>query len=471
MLFNSLTFLVFYLAVLAIYFRLRWRAQNALILVSSCLFYGWWDYRFLLLMGISVTTDYFAGLAISRCDGGRKRKLLLAVSIAFNLGILGFFKYFNFFVHSLERLLDSVGLPFLFPGLNIVLPVGISFYTFQSMSYSIDMYRGQIQPTRRYVDYAAFVSFFPQLVAGPIERASHLLPQFHGPRTVTRERLRQSLWLILWGLYKKVVIADNLAAIVDPVFSWHEPLSGGMVLIALYAFAMQIYCDFSGYSDMAKGLAGCMGFDLMHNFRIPYLARNPQMFWKRWHVSLSTWLRDYLYVPLGGNRGGRAQTYRNLFLTMLIGGLWHGAAWTFVCWGAYQGFVLIVHRAWTEWRGSASRAPAGRLAKAIHWAIMFHAVCLGWLLFRADSMFQVWTFLKTLATDFSGSARAAGHLAALVFLCLPLWLVERAQENNGDLDAPLRVPVAIKALLIAVLAILIVGVGNTGTKQFIYFQF
>lgn len=471
MLFNSLTFLLFYLAVLAIYYRLRWRAQNALILVASCIFYGWWDYRFLLLMGVSITTDYFAGLAISKTDNLGRRKVLLGVSIAINLGILGFFKYFNFFVHSLERLLDSVGLPFLFPGLNIVLPVGISFYTFQSMSYSIDVYRGQIQPTRRFVDYAAFVSFFPQLVAGPIERASHLLPQFQRPRTVSREQLAQSLWLILWGLYKKIVIADNLAAIVDPVFSWYEPLSGGMVLVALYAFAMQIYCDFSGYSDMAKGLAGCMGFDLMHNFRIPYMALNPQMFWKRWHVSLSTWLRDYLYVSLGGNRGGRSKTYRNLFLTMLIGGLWHGAAWTFVIWGAYQGLILVVHRAWKGPRGSADESPTSWPAKAVQWLVMTQLVCLGWLLFRADSMFQVWAFIKAMVTDFSGPPRVLGHLLALILLCAPLWLVEGMQEKQNDLNAPLRLPVLLKAGLIALIVVLIVGVGNTGTRQFIYFQF
>jgi alginate O-acetyltransferase complex protein AlgI len=244
-----------------------------------------------------------------------------------------------------------------------------------------------------------------------------------------------------------------------------------MVLVALYAFAMQIYCVFSGYSDMAKGLAGCMGFNLMHNFRIPYLSLNPQMFWRRWHISLSTWLRDYLYVSLGGNRRGRMRTYINLFLTMLIGGLWHGAAWTFVMWGAYQGLTLIVHRAWQDLRVSTDKSPTAWPLKVIQWLFMIHLVCLGWLLFRADSMFQVWVFLKAAISDSSPSPRALGHLATIAFLCAPLWSVEWTQEKLNDLNAPLRLPSFPLAGLIALVVIMIVGLGNTGTQQFIYFQF
>lgn len=471
MLFNSLTFFVFYLAVIAIYFRISWRAQNVLILISSCIFYGSWDYRFLVLMGISITTDFFTGMAISQSAHPTRRKQLLIISILVNLSILGFFKYFHFFASSLDRLLEVMNLLPLAPTLHFVLPVGISFYTFQSMSYTIDVYRRQIKPTRSYIDYAAFISFFPQLVAGPIERASHLLPQFQGPRKVSQAQLVQSLWLILWGLYKKIVVADNLAAIVDPVFGWSEPLSGGMILIALYAFAMQVYCDFSGYSDMAKGLAGCMGFKLMFNFHIPYLALNPQVFWRRWHISLSTWLRDYLYISLGGNRNGRANTYRNLFLTMLLGGLWHGAAWTFVFWGAYQGLILILHKLSMEIRGIRKKQDLGFWAKIIRWVVMIHVVCFGWLLFRADSMVQVWTFIRILVTDFSASSRALGFLCAMVLLCIPLWLIEGLQEKHNNLDAPLLLPLPLKTILMAVIIIMIVGLGNTGTHQFIYFQF
>ena len=334
MLFNSITFFLFYLAVLLLYFLLPHRKQNILILIASATFYAAWDFRFLGLMYVSILTDYFCGLALERTSKEANRKWILGVSILINLGILFFFKYFNFFALSAERLLNSIGLPGWTHTLHIVLPVGISFYTFQCMSYSIDVFRREQTPTRNFIDFAAYISFFPQLVAGPIERASALLPQFEAPRHVSSDQVSQGIWRIFWGLFKKVVIADNLSSLVDPVFAWNTPLSGGLVLVSLYAFAFQIYCDFSGYSDMAKGLASVLGFKLMWNFKRPYFALNPKEFWSRWHISLSTWLRDYVYISFGGNRHGSFHTYRNLMLTMLLGGLWHGAAWTFVFWGA-----------------------------------------------------------------------------------------------------------------------------------------
>ncbi|MFC1453529.1 MBOAT family O-acyltransferase, partial [Verrucomicrobiota bacterium] len=344
MLFNTVQFFVFFAVVLALYAALGHRWQNRLLLAASYVFYGSWDWRFLCLIFASTVLDYFCGIAIHGSRGGLKRKLFLAFSVAGNLSLLGVFKYFDFFAYNLQRLLTLCGLDIDMPYLRVVLPVGISFYTFQTMSYTIDIYRGRLEPTRRFPDFALFVAFFPQLVAGPIERASRLLPQILNARKLTAARFYEGGYLILWGLFKKVFVADNLATIVDPVFALDGSPGGGQVLVALYAFAFQIYCDFSGYSDIARGVGKCLGFDIMLNFRLPYFARNPRDFWQRWHISLSSWLRDYLYIPLGGNRRGSARTYANLAIVMLLGGLWHGAAGTFILWGGYHGFLLIAHR-------------------------------------------------------------------------------------------------------------------------------
>ncbi|HOU36689.1 MAG TPA: MBOAT family O-acyltransferase, partial [Candidatus Omnitrophota bacterium] len=345
MVFNSFAFLVFFVIVFSLYLALDHKRQNIMLFAASYVFYAWWDWRFLFLLAASTVIDYFCGLKIHGSRDVRERRFFLWCSIAANLGILGFFKYYNFFVSSLQSLLIRCGISIEPPMLHIILPLGISFYTFQTMSYTIDVFRGNIAPTRKFVDFALFVSFFPQLVAGPIERASHLLPQVSAPRTLTLEKFAQGCYLIFWGLFQKMFIADNLAKIVDPVFAARAPYQGGMVLIALYAFAFQIYCDFSGYSNIARGLGKCMGFDIMINFDLPYFSSNPRQFWQRWHISLSRWLKDYLYIPLGGNRKGGLMTYRNLGLTMLLGGLWHGASWTFVVWGLYHGVLLVIHRA------------------------------------------------------------------------------------------------------------------------------
>ncbi|MDA1306433.1 MAG: MBOAT family protein, partial [Acidobacteria bacterium] len=321
-----------------------------MLLVASYVFYGAWDYRFLSLLGISTIIDYVVALRMADA-AGRHRKAWLIVSLVTNLGLLGFFKYFNFFVDSGNALLIALGVDPMPMRLHIVLPVGISFYTFQTLSYTIDVYRGKLDPTRSLRDFALFVAYFPQLVAGPIERATHLLPQVLNPRRLSMPLLHQGLWLISWGLFKKMVIANNLAIVVDRTFAAGSGATGAEYLIAIYAFAFQIYCDFSGYSDIARGLAALMGIDLMVNFNNPYAATNPREFWRRWHISLSTWLRDYLYVPLGGNRGALWQTYRALMLTMLLGGIWHGAQWTFVVWGLYHGVWLAVHRWMTMDRG------------------------------------------------------------------------------------------------------------------------
>jgi D-alanyl-lipoteichoic acid acyltransferase DltB (MBOAT superfamily) len=346
--------------------------------------------------------------------------------------------------------------------------VGISFYTFQTLSYTIDVYRGRISPTRNLLDFALFVAFFPQLVAGPIERASRLLPQLARERPLTARGLASGAWLAGWGLFKKVVIADNLAPLVDEVYAPGANPAAGEVLLATYAFAFQIYCDFSGYTDIARGVARMFGIDLMLNFRLPYLATAPSDFWRRWHISLSTWLRDYLYIPLGGNRGGRARTLRNLMLTMLLGGLWHGAAWTFVCWGAYHGVLLVAERVWRR-RGRSARVGAARRALAV--AGTFHAVCLGWLFFRADSLAGVGSLLRALGSD-PHWGLALSWLPSLGLLLLPLLLGELAMLRGDRAEVPLPVgrlarSGAVAALLLAFLLFADVR----GGRPFVYFQF
>ncbi len=313
MLFNSLTFALFFVVVYALYLVLRHKGQNRMLLAASCVFYGAWDWRFLFLMFVSITTDYLCGRAIARSREDAARKRYVAVGVCVNLGILGFFKYYNFFADNLCALLERVGFCGNLPVLNIILPVGISFYTFQSMSYLVDVYRREVRPVDSYWDYALFVSFFPQLVAGPIMRAKVLLPQILAPRVVTREKFADGGYLILLGLFQKVFVADNLGRFVDASFSSQAPYNGYLVLSTLYFFAFQIFCDFAGYSNIARGLGKCMGFEIMINFREPYFATNPREFWRRWHISLSTWLRDYLYIPLGGEQKREGEDLRQSF--------------------------------------------------------------------------------------------------------------------------------------------------------------
>jgi alginate O-acetyltransferase complex protein AlgI len=348
-----------------------------------------------------------AGVAIAnlaygillRLDPARRRQACLTLSVVANLGILATFKYFDFFAGSLSELVNStLGFEPSDWTMGFVLPVGISFYTFQTMSYSIDVYRGRTEACDRFIDVAAYVAFFPQLVAGPIERASQLLPQFQKARpNLDLSRLRRGMWLIVWGLFKKLVVADNMAVIVNATFGPYDggdyavPQDGLTLLVALYAFAFQIYGDFSGYTDIARGVSKLLGFDLMRNFDLPYFATSPSDFWRRWHISLSSWLRDYLYIPLGGNKGGPWSTYRNLTITMLLGGLWHGAAWNFVIWGAYHGFLLSIYRALGV-RTEQGAYP--RVVVLLLGILMFHLTCIGWLLFRAQNVGTILAFLE-----------------------------------------------------------------------------
>jgi alginate O-acetyltransferase complex protein AlgI len=473
MVFNSLQFILFFVAVYALYRVLPHRAQNWMLLAASYYFYAAWDWRFLSLLLASTAVDYTVALAIARAPDGLRRRLLLTTSIAFNLSLLGFFKYFNFFADNLVFVFDALGWHLSFVTVKVLLPIGISFYTFMTMSYVIDVYRRQFEPTRDLLDFALFVAFFPQLVAGPILRAARLLPQLAAPRVITSAQLRDGLWLILWGYFQKVYVADNLAGLANAVFDPDARVSGVNVLLGVYAFAFQIYGDFAGYSNIARGTSKIMGIELIENFRFPYFVRTAQDFWRHWHISLSTWLRDYLYIPLGGSRGTAVATYRNLFITMLLGGLWHGAAWTFVLWGAYQGLVLVVYRLGARLRvfHRWTTAP-GAAARATSWFVMFHVTCYGWLVFRSRSAGQVRHLTGSLFTDFSAaSADVAGLLVPLLAFALPLVVIHACEAYYDDTLVVPRLPAVVRYSIYAATFYLTILFGNFGGAEFIYFQF
>ena len=471
--FNSLTFAVFIAVVYSLYRVLPHRGQNIMLLVASYVFYGAWDWRFLSLILLSTFVDYFIGLALVNSEG-KRRRLYLLISVFTNLGLLATFKYFGFFSDSLRVLLSWIGFDAGWTTIHIVLPVGISFYTFQTMSYTIDIYREKIQPTSRFLDFALFVAFFPQLVAGPIERASNLLPQIANPRTLTFEQTTRGFYLILFGLFKKVAIADGVANSVNAVYGSTGTLSGIDIILACYLFTIQIYCDFSGYSDIARGLAKIMGIELMTNFRTPYFAINPSEVWRRWHISLSSWLRDYLYISLGGNRNGEFKTYRNLMITMALGGLWHGNSWNFALWGVFHGSWLSLHRMLTSNSGAGlSVNPSISLIKnIIKMFLCWHAWCYSLVLFRAVSLEQVVTFSSFWTFDFANLSVSMprptfGALAGLLVL-LPVEIIEYLKKT------PLYYrgwPAVCRGAYYAVLLFLtIMGLSNE-PAQFIYFQF
>ena len=476
MLFNSYIFFIFFSIVYALYLKLGHKAQNRMLLVASYIFYGSWDWRFLSLIWISTIVDYFCGLQIENETTQKRRKLFLTISMCTNLGLLGVFKYYDFFAQNLTRLLGMFGFTVEPLFLNLILPVGISFYTFQTMSYTIDIYYRKMRPTENFLDFSLYVAYFPQLVAGPIERAKNLLPQILTPRKVTLEMFYEGAFLIFWGIFQKVFIADNLAKIVDPVFNGTGPYNGILVLIALYAFAYQIYCDFAGYSNIARGLSKCMGFNIMVNFNVPYFAKNPSDFWQRWHISLSSWLRDYLYIPLGGNRNGTLMTYRNLAITMFLGGLWHGAAMTFVVWGVYQGFILIIHRLakpvfmQLDKISKLITRPGWECVKII---FFFHVVIIGWLFFRAQYVTDALSMMHAVFFNFKiePGLDIAKNLQLFIGFTWLLVLVQWFQYKRDDLMVIYRAHPILKTVFYSVTALLIIIFGAMGGNEFIYFQF
>ena len=473
MTFVSLAFLVFMLILFPLYVLLPHRWQNHLLLVGSLVFYGWWDWRFLGLLGFTSTLDWWVGRILEHTEDPRRRKFLLTASISANLAVLGFFKYFNFFAASLAAGLAPLGIHLGWTTMHIILPIGISFYTFQSMSYTFDVYRRHMPTCRSWFDFMTFVSFFPQLVAGPIERAVDLIPRVQAPRHVTRDAFTRGLFLILLGLFKKIAVSDGVAGSVDAIYNATHLVSGADVRMATWLFAVQIYCDFSGYSDIARGLAKILGFDLMTNFNQPYVSVNPVEFWSRWHISLSTWLRDYLYIPLGGNRGGAGKTYRNLMTTMTLGGLWHGAAWNYVLWGVYQGAILCVHRLWAGTRRTARSAAGGGWVRLLQVAFFFQVVCYGWLLFRARSFGQIVAFSREALFEWRMPAHvptpSLPALAGLVLIvALEVW---QAAAAGGRAQFYRAWPAPVRGFVYAsLLTVLFMGLSNA-PSQFIYFQF
>lgn len=539
MIFTSIDFAIFFAVVFSLYWSLKGHlfAQNSLILAASYFFYGYWDIKFLYLIVVSTVIDYLCGQiiqfgsiakgsakkafsflllstfsflivpsylseqssalgwqvfaanvvaivalwllypVIQNIENNKRRKMFVGVSVICNLTILAFFKYFNFFIDSFVDFSESLFAitPNIFT-LDIILPVGISFYTFQTMSYSIDIYRGQVSATKKFIDFAVYVAFFPQLVAGPIERAKHLLPQFHVARSFpTQAKIREGIWLIAWGFFKKLVIADNVAVVANAVFSPYDSgnfsagsVEGLTLIVGVYAFAIQIYCDFSGYTDIARGVAKLFGFDLMLNFNLPYFAADPSAFWRRWHISLSSWLRDYLYIPLGGNRGGKWNLYRNLCLTMLLGGLWHGAAWTFVIWGAYHGLLLSVYHALgidTERLGYA------RWKRVLMTLFFFQLTCVGWLIFRAQNTETIGAFLYHIFTNPVGSSTTIELAKTLLFYCWFLFAIQFIQLATKNLNpmANFHWFIRLNVWIFIIMSLFVLAA--KGGSEFIYFTF
>lgn len=470
MAFNSFQYLTFLAVVVLIYGSLRSRGQNRLLLVASYGFYAAWDWRFLSLLLVSTATDFAVGRRMCEANHDRGRRRLLFVSIAVNLGLLAVFKYFDFFADSAAALLESAGLGADWPTLNLVLPVGISFYTFQTLSYTIDIYRRRMEPTDSLLDFAVFVAFFPQLVAGPIERARRLLPQFASRRSIARgQDLTSGLHLIGLGLFKKVAIADAVAPHVNDAFTAADTAGWITLLVGAVGFSLQIYGDFSGYSNIARGSARLLGIDLMVNFNQPYLSRNITEFWRTWHISLSTWLRDYLYIPLGGNRGSTFATYRNLMVTMLLGGLWHGASWTFVVWGALHGAYLTAHR---RFRGRSSQEERSlpRLRHLPTVLLTYTTVMLTWVLFRAADLGEASAYLSGLLTLRDGPiARTA------VWIVLPALVVtiaiDIAQRQGAQHEAVGSWPAVARGFAYGAAAIAFVVFSGSAPVPFLYFQF
>jgi alginate O-acetyltransferase complex protein AlgI len=472
MLFNSVEFLCFLPIVLLAYHLGPARLRKPLLLAASYWFYAAWDPRFLALLILSTGVDFACARAMTGAAERRRRELLL-VSLVVNLGVLGYFKYAGFFMESLSALLGSIGVELPPLARDVVLPVGISFYTFQTLSYTLDIYRGRLEPTRNVIDFALFVAFFPQLVAGPIERASRLLPQIMDDRRApTWQGISSGSWLILWGLFKKVVIADNVAKLVDGVYQSGADPTGIEVLVATYAFAVQIYCDFSGYTDIARGVARFFGIELMLNFKWPFFATSPSDYWRRWHISLSTWLRDYLYISLGGNRRAPGRVYLNLMATMLLGGLWHGAAWNFVIWGIYHGSLLVAQRLLGPMLSQlAPSAGAGRvLWRVLEWFVTFQLMAFGWMIFRAPTLDDLMRLIGTLLTSID-PGMAASWIGPLVVLLAPLLLVHVAQARSGDKEVVLQWPLPARVLTYSTLICAIVVLGEDFGAPFIYFQF
>lgn len=467
MVFDSPTFLIFFVLFWCCYwaFANSFRIQNTIALVGSLIFYGWWDWRFLGLLLITAGADYVAGYYLDHPPAKPSRKAILLVSLTINLGILFVFKYFDFFVNSAAAALTNIGLTPHLPTLHIALPVGISFYTFQSMSYTIDIYRGNCRSEPNAITYFTFVCFFPHMVAGPIQRPHHLLSQLNEPRKLDSSSTREAAWLLLYGYFLKEYVANGCALFADRAFRADQTSATSTVLGTL-AFGFQIYADFNGYSQIARGCGKLLGIEFIWNFNQPYFSTSMQEFWRRWHISLSTWLRDYLYIPLGGSRRGPVRTYANLFITMVLGGLWHGAAWNFVLWGALHGFALGAERMLRSALGSFTM----RIPVSVRWSLTMFVVFFGWLLFRCQDTATLLGMLHSLGT-WDWQPEHAVVARGLLVLVAPLAAIEVWQFAKRDLLAPAQVrPIAFATLGGALLCVT-ATMFNKFQYAFIYFQF
>lgn len=472
MLFNSIVFLVFFIVFFIVYWSCNsnLKVQNILVLLASYVFYGWWDWRFLSLILFSSVVDYICGLRIASAKTGSARKNWLIVSLISNLGLLSVFKYYNFFVESFSDLLRAMGFTPNDLSLNIILPVGISFYTFQTLSYTIDIYRNQLKPTKNVVSFFAYIAFFPQLVAGPIERASNLLPQIEKKRTVTRSNFNEGLLQILIGLFRKIVVADTIASYVDTVYADLGIYNSSTIILATLLYAFQIYFDFSGYSDIAIGTAKLLGFRFHQNFNLPYFSKSLTEFWRKWHMSLSYWLRDYLYISLGGNRKGIRITYRNLLLTMLLGGLWHGSSWNFIIWGGIHGVVLSIEKYLKTTQLNQSLKKYGFLG----YPLTFCIVVFAWIFFRAQGLDAALVAIKQiLLFEFSepyiGNINLIINSIIVVTLALGFdWYLYNRKIHLEEFGGTLK---TWQFVGFSVIILMFINLFYSTSNNFIYFQF
>ena len=481
MLFNSIQFAIFLPIVFAIYwsaFRQKLRWQNAFIVLVSYLFYGWWDWRFLSLIIFSSCVDFFIGQKMETAFAEKSRKQLLWLSLGINLGLLGIFKYYDFFISEFITAFAKMGVNLHVSTLRIILPVGISFYTFQTLSYTIDVYRKKLPAVRDWTVFFAYVSFFPQLVAGPIERATQLIPQFSRKRAFDYPQAKDGMRQILWGLFKKVVIADNCALIVDHVFENYTSYGTSVLALGAVLFAIQIYCDFSGYSDIAIGTARLFGFNLMRNFSYPYFARDIAEFWRKWHISLSTWFRDYLYIPLGGSRvASKGKLIRNIFIIFLVSGFWHGANWTFIAWGGLHALYFLPIILLKKNRKHLDTVAANRLLptakELIQMLITFGLVCLAWVFFRAENLTHAFDYLQQLFTNINFQPRLFRKniflLIGILIMLTVEWFQREKQHGFHFDESRLSKPIRGSIYMMTTLAILLFSTKEA--TNFIYFQF
>ena len=481
MLFNSFEFLLFLPIVFLLYwfvFRGR-RWQNLLIVIASYVFYGWWNWRFLLLIALTSFCSYGSGLLIERCKGNRKAQRAVSVfNIVFNIGILAVFKYYDFFVENLDALFRLLGFHLDWVTLNLILPVGISFYTFQALSYTIDVYRGNIRTSHDIIEFFAYISFFPQLVAGPIERATNLLPQFQSKRTFDYAKAVDGCRQMLWGFFKKIFIADKCAAIVDAYWGQYGELPGLTLLVLGILFSFQIYCDFSGYSDIAIGCARLFGFNLMRNFNFPYLSRSVPDFWRRWHISLTSWFRDYIYFPLGGSRCNKWKVIRNIYIVLGISGLWHGANWTFVCWGLFHATLLSIYKLYninTKYETVVlQKYFVPKIKELLQITLTFLLVVIGWIIFRAETLQQAVDYFSAMLTNGFLTPFSMIYGKKILFLGILLLIVEWLQRDKQHVLQFSNIkPFNFRFVRWGVYYLLIYLIfrGAGASQTFIYFQF